>query len=64
MLDFWFGFHIELGDIGQRSLELFGKSTFEFSPFKGEGEVYVTELVENWNFRWVIYWHVVWSLSK
>jgi len=47
VLDLRLGFHIELGDFRQRSLELFGKSTFELSPFKGEGEVYVSELVQN-----------------
>ncbi len=47
MLDLWLGFHIELGDFKQRSLELFGKFTFELSPFKGEGKVYVSELVQN-----------------
>jgi len=41
------GFPHRVGDFGQRSLELCVKFTFELSPFKGEGEVYVSELVQN-----------------
>jgi hypothetical protein len=31
---------------------------------KGEGKAYVSELVWNWDFTWVIYWCVVWAMSK